>query len=153
MKKGIGWVVSLGLTMIGFVVFIVSQTEISNNTSYTWRPPYTTYETQVVITKWVGILILISGICWFALLLFQAMYTNKHTQDITELTSKGGAVKCQSCGLSIAANISVCPRCGQLIGNNAVGNEQIASNSFCAKCGNKVNSEESFCPKCGSKIN
>ena len=62
MKEKIGWIVGLIEVFAGFAFFLVAQTEISSNSRYTWRRPYTDYEQQVIMTKWIGLILLIVGI-------------------------------------------------------------------------------------------
>lgn len=151
MKKVIGWVISLFELVVGLVLFVMAQSEISTNSWYTWRQPYTSYEAQVIMMKWIGIILLISGIIWIALLLFRVIYTNKHTQDITVLTQKGGSLQCVNCGLAVAANLSICPRCGKSVRNAVTNESQADSIHFCPRCGSQINNHDSSCPKCGNQ--
>lgn len=154
MKGKILWILGVAETCIGFVLFVVAQMEISSNSRYTWRKPYTSYEAQVVMTKWIGIILLISGIVWLLLKIYQLRYTNTHTQEITPLSENGGSVKCPNCGLSLSADVKTCPRCGAVTTDEAQSYTQQNSSvsNFCSNCGNKVNANERFCPKCGQKI-
>lgn len=112
MKEKIGWIVGLIEVLVGFVFFCIAQAEISSNSRYTWRRPYTDYEQQVIMTKWIGLLLLVVGIIGLGIRLYKTMYVNKHTEDINEISKLGGTVKCRKCGLIVAQNTSVCPRCG-----------------------------------------
>lgn len=118
MKEKMGWIVGLIEVFAGFAFFVVAQTEISSNSRYTWRRPYTDYEQQVIMTKWIGLILLIVGITGLGIRVYKTMYTNKHTQEINEITKLGGTVNCQKCGLTVAQNVSVCPRCGTEITKN-----------------------------------
>ncbi|MDE7424357.1 MAG: zinc ribbon domain-containing protein [Lachnospiraceae bacterium] len=153
MKKCIGWIIGTLETLMGFFMFIVAKAEISSNSSYTWSRPYTSYEAQVIITKWVGIMLLVSGVIWIGQKLYQAIYTNKHIQDINQLTQRGGAIKCASCGLGISASVDICPRCGKVVEKGNTNNMKHGVIRFCGKCGSQINMGESFCSKCGNKIN
>lgn len=55
----------------------------------------------------LGIVILILG----AIFLISCWYQNRFTQDKTSLHRK----QCPSCGLAIADDVKVCPRCGSEI--------------------------------------
>ena len=153
MKGKIGWIIGAIEVIIGFAFFLVAQMEISSDSRYTWTKPYTSYEAQVLMIKWIGIVFLIGGICWLALKVYQARYTDKHTQEMNPVVKKGGTTKCLNCGLTLIANAVSCPRCGKTV-------KKISSNAtnsfertcFCSKCGNLVKQNELFCPKCGQKI-
>lgn len=155
MKKGIGWVLGLVDLFIGIIMLAIALTEIDNSPwYYTWRPPYTSYELGLIMLKWAGILFILSGVIWIVVKLFQSSYTSRHTQDINPLTQNGGTVKCTNCGLQIAANVKVCPRCGQSTGTYCgVAPQKREGAQFCEKCGNPVNPGASFCTKCGNRIN
>lgn len=153
MKKKVGWIIGTIETIIGFVCFLVAQMEISSNSRYTWRKPYTSYEAQVLMTKWIGIAFLVSGIIWLGLKVYQVRYTEKHVQEMNPVVKKGGIAKCLNCGLALTADAESCPRCGKTV-------KKISDNSansfghtcFCSKCGNLITTNELFCPKCGQKI-
>ena len=113
MKGKFGWIIGTIETIIGFIFFIISQVEVSSNSGYTWSKPYSTYEAQVIMLKWIGIILFISGIFWFILNLCQSSYTNKHTQEVNKITKKGGVLKCSNCGLTFTASTKQCPRCGK----------------------------------------
>ncbi len=119
MKEKIRWLIGITEILAGFAFFIVAQAEMASNSRYTWRRPYTDYEQQVIITKWVGLALLIAGIIDVGIRLYKLMYTNKHTEEINELTKLGGVVRCTKCRLAVAANTKTCPRCGTLLENNS----------------------------------
>lgn len=152
MKKGIGWIIGTFEVIIGFFMFIVAQAEISNNLSYSWRRPYTSYEAQVILTKWIGIILLFSGVIWIVQKLYQVMYTKKHIQEINQLTQRRNSVKCANCELEISESVNICPRCGEVVKKNNFNNIKYDGIHFCGKCGNQISLSESFCTKCGNKI-
>ena len=146
MKGKIGWVVGTIETIVGFVFFIIAQIEISGNSRYTWTKPYTSYETQVLMVKWIGVLLLIYGIINLGLKVYQERYTEKHTQEMSSVVKRGGKSKCLNCGLALTADVECCPRCGKKI-------EDISGKSVrCGKCGNLITEKETSCPKCGQRI-
>lgn len=149
MKKKIGWIIGFAESIVGFALFIAAQSEISANSWYTWRPPYTSYEAEVIMMKWIGLALLISGVVWIGLKFYQIKFINKHTEDINQVTEKGGAIKCAGCGLEVAASVKTCPRCGKTIATNGAEENK---GSFCGKCGNQVGKGQTYCPKCGNKI-
>lgn len=153
MKRKIGWIIGTIETIIGFVCFFVAQMEISSNSRYTWQKPYTSYEAQVVMTKWIGIIFLISGIAWLGLKVYQTRYTDKHTQEINPVVKKGGTTKCLNCGLVLTADAKSCPRCGKTVEEmSSKSDNRSESTFFCSKCGNSIKTNETICPKCGQKI-
>lgn len=154
MKGKFVWILGTLETIIGFGLFFAAQMEISSNSRYTWRKPYTSYEAQVIMMKWLGIILLVSGIIWLCLKVLQIKYTNTHTQEITPVIERGGVIKCSNCGLTLSADVENCPKCGNAVNVNksninAVENIKV---HFCSKCGNKVNPNEAFCSNCGQKI-
>jgi len=153
MKGKFGWIIGTIETIIGFLCFFIAQMEISSNSRYTWKKPYTSYEAQVLITKWIGIIFLISGVIWLCLKVYQARYTDKHTQELNPVVKKGGITKCLNCGLALTADAESCPRCGNTVkeisGSSGNSSEWTC---FCSRCGNSIKANEIFCPKCGQKI-
>lgn len=154
MKGKILWILGTVQAVIGFALFLTAQLEISGNPWYTWHRPYSSYEAQIIMMKWIGIILLISGISILGLKLYQLRYTSTHTQEITPVTKRGGSITCPGCGLTLSANIATCPRCGKAVQavpskSNA---EQNGTLRFCSNCGNQVNTNGPFCPKCGQKI-
>jgi ribosomal protein L32 len=149
MKKKI--LVGIGVVEViaGTVMTSAAKTAMSDHSYYTWRSPYTSYEKMVIMTKWIGLLLLV-----FAVMNFVAcIYANKHIKDVDDLSPKGGMIKCSGCGLQISAKTEVCPRCGMTAGKNMQSSNGDSSGAnYCAKCGNKINQGVLFCPKCGNKI-
>lgn len=150
MKRYIGWILGSVELVVGFILFVFAQIEIYGNSRYTWERPYTEYEAQVIITRWIGIVLLIWGIATIILKLIQTVYVNNHTQDINPLTQNGGAIRCANCGLSLAANVKICPRCGQPPSSFYVN--PMERDRFCPACGYKINAGQRFCQKCGRKV-
>lgn len=152
MKKWVGFISSIVVLVIGIIFFGAAQLEIASSYGYTWRAPYTSYEAKVLLIKWIGLAFIIIGIGLGILLGISIAYTNKHIQDIDRLAQKGGTIRCTNCGLTVAADVSVCPRCNSAIKSNAPYNIKSNSIRICKKCGNSINNGELFCTKCGQKI-
>lgn len=152
MKGKFVWLLSVLEIVIGFVLFLPAQIEISSNSWYSWRSPYTPYEVRIIMAKWIGILFLISGIIWLCLKIYQFKYTDSHIQEITPAKGKGGTVKCPNCGLSLSSNVESCPRCGNVMISANTNIVEKNTVQFCGKCGSKLNPSEMFCPHCGQKI-
>lgn len=150
LKGKVGWIIGIIETIIGFTCFLGAQIEILCNSRYTWRKPYTSYEIQVLMIKWTGIIFLISGIAWFCLKVYQVRYTDKHTQDVNSVVKKGGIIKCLNCGLSLTEDAERCPRCGKSV--KGMLNNSVQGTYFCSKCGNSIKENELYCTKCGHKI-
>ena len=152
MKGKFVWILSALEIVIGLVLFLSAQVEISSNPWYSWRRPYTPYEAQIILVKWIGIFLVISGIVWLCLKIYQLRYTDAHTQEISPTEGKGGIVKCSNCGLTLSSAAESCPRCGNAMINT---NTNIAEKNvvqFCGKCGSKLSPSEMYCPNCGQKI-
>lgn len=149
MKNKLGWIIGIFECIIGFLMFIIAQAEIVTNTDYTWSRPYTQFEAQIILIKWLGIILILSGIIWMALKIYQIVYADKYIKDVTPLMREGGTVKCSNCGLVISANMKVCPRCKiQVRDEKRVENNYI----FCSKCGFRIVKGTKFCSKCGNKV-
>jgi hypothetical protein len=100
-------------SFVGFVCFVTAQSVISGNHRYSWRPPYTTYEAQILMAKWIGLILLLCGILDLAMVVFSHIYTQKTVQDPT--SNQVTMLKCPSCGLSVKNTTEVCPRCNTKI--------------------------------------
>lgn len=100
-------------TVVGFLMFIVAQAEISSNGGYTWSPPYTSHEASVITMKWIGILVLLTGLVGIGLMLFRNYYLNRHVTDTKPISQSGSKVRCPECGLMVLSGVKKCPRCGK----------------------------------------
>lgn len=136
----------------GFIMWIIATMEMEANTRYTWTKPYTSYEAQVIMVKWVGILFLVYGLLDIGLSLFKIAYTNRHSQESSALTARGGATKCLQCGLAITGNVRRCPRCGNSTSNADLYSTGNMTSRFCQYCGQKLVPNGLFCTGCGKKI-
>ncbi|MCL0184476.1 hypothetical protein M2T59_30080, partial [Klebsiella pneumoniae] len=71
---------------------------------YTFHKPFTNYELQVILFKWVGILLIVCGIFELVVKLIQKNYTNKHMQDsVIGTVNKTGNI-CPECALPITVD-------------------------------------------------
>lgn len=95
--------------IIGLACFIAAQVEINTNHYYTWTRPYTSYEAQVIITRIVGIGLLISGIIDLVLVFASIIYTHSTVQDIN--CQKMISTPCPTCGIQLGTAVNICPRC------------------------------------------
>lgn len=105
-------------SFLGFVFIVAAQSVISSSYRYTWRPPYSQFEAQTLILKWIGIFFLICGLLDLALVLFSKIYTQKTVQDPT--SNQTTTVKCPSCGLIVRDTTKTCPKCGAAINERQV---------------------------------
>lgn len=126
MNKVIGWIVCILDLIIGAVLFLAAQIEISTNSRYTFRKPLTNYETQVITMKWCGVIFLVSGIVWLIIKIFQSAYVNKHVQEnMNNGAMYQKATICPGCGLQVASSAVPCPRCGFVFNMNSNPNMNI----------------------------
>lgn len=116
MKKVIGWALGIIELVLGLILYINQKVEISNNWLYSWTPPYTDYEAKVIFLKWVGILLFLAGLLDFGIMIFRQIHMNNHLQDTSEIMQKRGVTICPGCGIMVATNAGVCPRCGSQLG-------------------------------------
>lgn len=151
MKDKIIWLIGIIALVIGVPVFMDAQDKISNNPFFTWSRPYTSYEEQVMQSRWFGIMLIVLGVVCIGSEVYRKIYTNKHVKNVDQLMQKGGYVKCADCGLAISADVKVCPRCGRAIGDEKASNNGKNSARFCKKCGNQMNADDLFCRECGNK--
>lgn len=154
MKGKFGWIFGALDTVVGFILLVAAQMEISSNPWYTWRKPYTSYEAQVLMVKWVGILLIVCGLIWLGLKVYQTRYTSNHIQEINPITKTGGAIQCPNCGLTLSAGVGQCPRCGNPVNAHKLPSNPVqgAPSHYCSNCGSQVGESQSFCAKCGHKI-
>lgn len=112
MKKIIGFIIGALMTFIGLVNVIIANIEISTARGYTFRPPYTEYEAGVIITKYIGIGLLIIGIIILLLMIVSQIYYSKNVQDISG-TGNGRVnfISCPVCGCKTTMDSEYCPKC------------------------------------------
>lgn len=143
MKKGLGTIVSFVLLFAGIIIASSAQYQISND-PWSWLETNETYEMQRII----GIVFIIIG----ALGTIKTIYTNRHVKDVNVLTKKGGTMNCPNCNLTLAANVTVCPRCGESLREGTVRKSAVENTTYiCGKCGSRINIGVQYCPKCGEK--
>lgn len=109
MKKAIGYIVSSVMAAVGLILFIAGYATQKDSYGYTWTPPYTSFEFSVLMTKYIGITILIIGIVVLILLIAKASYTSKNVKDI-----HGGSAEfltCPICHCKTTLGSSECPNC------------------------------------------
>lgn len=96
-------------SVIGFILFLSAQMIIWESTGYTWSKPYTQFEAQTLLVKWIGLLLLICGIIDLVMFTISKYYTNKNVQDVNmqQLTT----TTCPNCGLPVNNSAKVCPKC------------------------------------------
>lgn len=144
--------ISLVMLIAGFIMWVTAQMEISSNARYTWQKPYSTYEAQIILIKWIGILFFICGLLDVGAALFKIIYTNKHTHEVSGIDRQGGVTQCLKCGLAITGNVRRCPRCGT-ISNRAEASAATGNSArFCQYCGHALLPGGAFCAGCGRKI-
>lgn len=105
MKEKISWIMGIVELVVGIVIFVAAQNVISNNSSYTWRRPYTVYEEKIVLWRLIGLALIAFGVLCIGVNIYKIIFTNKHVKEIDQLTKHGGAVKCPDCGLVISADV------------------------------------------------
>lgn len=153
MKKTTKIIIGIIEGIVGMIVFALAQLEIWTNSRYTFTRPFTDYEINIIILKWVGILLILSAVCTFIMSIWQNYYSNKHIKDIPSTAAGGGSKICPACGLTVSADISTCPRCKTSL-NDGKGrsNETQKASLYCPACGNCISVGVKYCPKCGNRI-
>jgi hypothetical protein len=144
--------------IIGFILFNSAQNEISNSFGYTWRSSYTEYDSQVIATKWLGIILMVAAVINIGLKVYQEKYGKDpiHMSDNIGLTN---SVKCTQCGLILTKDTKICPRCENNIVEAKSGlrdekrhPREEKEKCFCTQCGTKLSAHQKYCPKCGEKV-
>ena len=81
---------------------------------YSWKQPFTKFEAQVVTTKWLGILFLVSGIVELIFFFVTLKASNTRTQPVEDRHyEKRPAQKfCIRCGTVMDFEDRFCPNCG-----------------------------------------
>lgn len=118
LKDVVAWILNVYVIAFGFSLFQSAQSEISSNPWYTWRRPYSSYEQEVITTRWIGLVLLIAGLIFLLFRLFMTMYNNRHIEEATPMARKDGTIKCSVCGLELVANTKTCPRCSTVVKEN-----------------------------------
>lgn len=96
-------------SILGFILYLSARTTINANSRYTWSPPYTSYETEILTMKWIGIILLICGIIDLLLLVASQIYMNQNVQTLDNQLYQ--VTKCSNCGLQVRKTAVSCPRC------------------------------------------
>ncbi len=100
-------------SIIGFIFTISAQIVIESNTRYTWSRPYTQFEAQTLLVKWIGLAMLISGLIDIALIVISKVYTDKNIKDTN--IQRFADITCPHCGLRVSKSTNVCPKCKKSI--------------------------------------
>lgn len=125
MRKGGITVALLGMIMIivGGIGLFGSIYKINNSYGYTWRAPFSDFETMMMALVIISFIIAIVGI----LLVIFANVKSKNEAKLRNIENiqgvdKNGNVqikgKCPKCNLNISDDCTHCPRCGQEIRRN-----------------------------------
>ena len=110
--------------IVGFIMTLSAQIAIWSNTRYTWTRPYTSFEVQTLLVKWIGLMLLISGIVDITLIVVSKIYTAKNVQDVN--VQEYATIVCKHCGLRVNKETSVCPKCKNQI---KIGGENVENNN------------------------
>lgn len=94
--------------IVGFAFFLTAQMVISTTEKYTFTKPFTKYELQILSYKWIGIVLIISGILDIILVVL-AKKKEAEMKDPSNLTIS--SVRCPNCGLTLSSSTKVCPKC------------------------------------------
>ena len=108
MKKLYG-IIGTICSIIGLILTLAAQTVIWSNTRYTWSRPYTQFEAETLSVKWIGIVLLISGIIDILLIVISKIYADKNIKDAT--IQEFADIICPNCGLRVSKTTNVCPKC------------------------------------------
>lgn len=112
MKKAIGYIIGAIMTFIGFINIIIANIQISTTRGYTFKPPYTEYEAGVIITKYIGIGMLVTGILILLLMIVSKIYYSRNVQDISDIgNGKANFISCPVCNCKTTSDSEYCPKC------------------------------------------
>lgn len=109
MKKVIGIIIGFLFTSIGLICLIIANMQINMETRYTFKPPLTEYEAGVLITKYIGIGMLVIGIIILLLLIISSIYYSKNVRDVKN--GYENYITCPVCHCKTTADSEYCPRC------------------------------------------
>jgi len=98
----------------GLILFFMAEMEKSSSWGYTWRPPYSSYESQVLMCRWIGIALLVCGAIDLILCMISAKYTSDKIQDVNQVY----ITKCPSCGIRLDSEVKICPKCRTSVKEN-----------------------------------
>lgn len=94
---------------IGLAMWVSSNMEIAAHTRYTWEKPYTQFEAQVLATKYIGIVLLISGAVDILLTIISTAYTSRTIQD--KQGNPAEFLICPKCHCKTITGNASCPNC------------------------------------------
>lgn len=152
MKSKIGWISSFCCLLIGFSLFIFASEKLKTSWQYSLIYADNSYEDKYTLIKILGIILILCGIGYIALKLWQTVFNNKHVQKKASLTQQGEDKKCPNCGLQISVDVSKCPRCGADVRTFNQSNQSKLVLKTCDRCGTVLKGTEAYCPNCGNKI-
>lgn len=115
LKGKLLWILGGIEIWLGFSLLVAAQITIYDNPHYTWRRPYTSFESETILLKWIGIALLIFGIIDIALKIVQTRYKNNHIQEMSDSGGHAYSKVCPGCGLSVSSDLTKCPRCGTVL--------------------------------------
>lgn len=111
-------VVGYILTFLGGSGLFYSFVTIKTDHSHTWRSPFTTFETTIMVVCILSLIVLVAGIM---IIIFSVV--KKKNQDMLNKLSgtvdnEPKASVCPNCGLNVSPNLKQCPRCNCMLSNN-----------------------------------
>ena len=110
MSRNAKTIIGVVCVVIGLILFASARGEMSSNSYYTFKPPYTSYEMGVLARLLLGVGLLASGIGD----LIMAYISRKHESNNiqTPYGSNGLFADCPKCGLKMSNTSTKCPKCG-----------------------------------------
>lgn len=105
------------LSAIGIIGTVFMGNYISNDSRYTYSPPFTDHETMVLVVFFACLIMAIVGV----LSIIFSIIKKRNEDALNRLNSMGekGAQLgvCPKCGINITQNTKFCPKCGTKITN------------------------------------
>ena len=121
-KGGVVMIIGCILSALGISGTILIGSYISNNRTYTFSPPFTDYETMVLVVFFACLIMAIVGILSiiFSIIKKRNEDTLNRLNNIGEKGVQLGV--CPKCGINITQSTQICPKCGTKI-TNTKGND------------------------------
>lgn len=116
------WLLPGFLAMIGLILLISAQSEISAHPSYNWSNPSNSwsysqaeYIVKTLRVKYAGIFLLIFALPSAVKAFFDSKKHAEAAKAMEVYNFRGGIVSCPRCGVSVLGEVGSCPRCGTAI--------------------------------------
>lgn len=119
LREMMTWYSCAFIAMVGLLLLLIAQSEISGHPSYNWKNPSSNWSysqakfvVKVLRVKYIGIATFIGFLPSAVMSHFTYKKHRAARKDMEEYYIRGGIVTCPHCELSVLGDVGRCPRCG-----------------------------------------